>query len=69
MALAFLLGFLLGALALAALEAAAALVLVRRLRRKQAAAEDTAGADQLELPGERPFPHHEKQVPPLPPPS
>ena len=59
MALAFLLGFLLGALALAALEAAAALILVRRLRRKQAAAADAPPAD--ELPGERPFPY-EKQV-------
>ena len=59
MALAFLLGFLLGALALAALEAAAALLLVRRLRRKQEAAADAPPAD--ELPGERPFPY-EKQV-------
>ncbi|KAK8463580.1 hypothetical protein SEVIR_1G381900v4 [Setaria viridis] len=60
MALAFLLGFLLGALALAALEAAAALTLVRRLRRRQAAAEEPA-ADELELPGERPFPYYEKK--------
>ena len=59
MALAFLLGFLLGALALAALEAATALILVRRLRCKQAAAADAPPAD--ELPGERPFPY-EKQV-------
>ena len=59
MALAFLLGFLLGALALVALEAAAALLLVRRLIRKQAAPADAPAAD--ELPGERPFPY-EKQV-------
>ncbi|OEL15416.1 hypothetical protein BAE44_0023567 [Dichanthelium oligosanthes] len=60
MALAFLLGFLLGALALAALEAAAALLLIRRLRRRQAAAEEAAAPAADELPGERPFPY-EKQ--------
>ncbi|CAN6279526.1 unnamed protein product [Urochloa humidicola] len=60
MALAFLLGFLLGALALAALEAAAALLLVRRLRRRQAAVGDAAAPPADELPGERPLPY-EKQ--------
>ncbi|RLN07137.1 hypothetical protein C2845_PM11G21130 [Panicum miliaceum] len=61
MALTFLLGFLLGALALAALEAAAALLLVRRLRRRKAAAAEAAVAPAAEeLPGERPFPN-EKQ--------
>ncbi|KAJ1281717.1 hypothetical protein BS78_04G327400 [Paspalum vaginatum] len=61
MALPFLLGFLLGVLALAALEASALLLLLRRLRRRQAAPEDAPvppGPD--ELPGERPFPY-EKQ--------
>ncbi|KAL6591553.1 hypothetical protein ACP70R_050056 [Stipagrostis hirtigluma subsp. patula] len=57
----FLLGFLLGVLALAALEVAAVLLLVRRLRRRH----DPARApppptDADELPGERPFPY-EKQ--------
>ncbi|KAL6911306.1 hypothetical protein ACP4OV_000111 [Aristida adscensionis] len=58
----FLLGFLLGVLALAALEVAAALLLLRHLRRRHGAAGAGAtpppGAD--ELPGERPFPY-EKQ--------
>uniref|UniRef100_A0A0E0GF84 SMP-LTD domain-containing protein n=1 Tax=Oryza nivara TaxID=4536 RepID=A0A0E0GF84_ORYNI len=58
MALAFLLGFLLGLLALAALEAAALLWLVRRLRRRDSAPQPAPDAD--ELPGERPFPY-EKQ--------
>ncbi|GJM87497.1 hypothetical protein PR202_ga03457 [Eleusine coracana subsp. coracana] len=60
MAMAFLLGFLLGILALAALEVTALLLLVRHLRRKQEArgAPPPPGAD--ELPGERPFPY-EKQ--------
>ncbi|KAK3159540.1 hypothetical protein QOZ80_2AG0151320 [Eleusine coracana subsp. coracana] len=60
MAMAFLLGFLLGILALAALEVAAMLLLVSHLRRKQEArgAPPPPGAD--ELPGERPFPY-EKQ--------
>jgi hypothetical protein len=58
--LPFLLGFLLGALALAAVEAAAILLLLRRLRRSQAAAGDALPAAD-ELPGERPFPY-EKQV-------
>ncbi|CAN6245533.1 unnamed protein product [Urochloa humidicola] len=60
MALAFLLGFLLGALALAALEATAALLLVRRLRCRQAAAEEASAPAADELPGERPLPY-EKQ--------
>lgn len=63
MALAFLLGFLLGLLALAALEAAALLWLVRRLRRRDSAPQPAPDAD--ELPGERPFPY-EKQVRLLP---
>ena len=58
--LPFLLGFLIGALALAALEAAALLLLLRRLRRRKAAPEDAPPAAD-ELPGERPFPY-EKQV-------
>jgi hypothetical protein len=58
-AMAFLLGFLLGFLALAALEASALLLLIRRLRRKQEARVAPPGAD--ELPGQRPFPY-EKQV-------
>ncbi|CAL5056586.1 unnamed protein product [Urochloa decumbens] len=60
MALAFLLGFLLGVLALAALEAAAALLLVRRLRRRQEAAEEASAPAADELLGERPLPY-EKQ--------
>jgi hypothetical protein len=59
MAVAFLLGFLLGLLALAALEAAALLLLILHLRRKQEARGSPPGAD--ELPAERPFPY-EKQV-------
>ncbi|XP_006649193.1 testis-expressed protein 2-like [Oryza brachyantha] len=58
MAVAFLLGFLLGLLALAAAEAAALLWLLRRLRRRDAAPPPAQDAD--ELPGERPFPY-EKQ--------
>ncbi|WVZ73066.1 hypothetical protein U9M48_021418 [Paspalum notatum var. saurae] len=61
MALPFLLGFLLGVLALAALEASALLLILRRLRRRQAAQEDApAPPGPDELPGERPFPY-EKQ--------
>jgi hypothetical protein len=57
--MAFLLGFLLGLLALAALEVTALLLIIRHLRRKQEARGAPPGAD--ELPGERPFPY-EKQV-------
>uniref|UniRef100_A0A0E0CTE9 Uncharacterized protein n=1 Tax=Oryza meridionalis TaxID=40149 RepID=A0A0E0CTE9_9ORYZ len=60
MALAFLLGFLLGLLALAALEAAALLWLVRRLRRRDSAPQTAPGPDAVELPGERPFPYQKQ---------
>jgi hypothetical protein len=59
MAMAFLLGFLLGLLALAALEAAALLLLVRHLRRKKEERGAPPGVDELQ--GQRPFPY-EKQV-------
>uniref|UniRef100_A0A0D9VMY6 SMP-LTD domain-containing protein n=1 Tax=Leersia perrieri TaxID=77586 RepID=A0A0D9VMY6_9ORYZ len=57
MAVAFLLGFLLGLLALAAAEAAALLWLVRRLRRREPAPPPAPSPDAVELPGERPFPY------------
>lgn len=61
MALPFLLGFLLGALALAALEAAALLLLLRRLSRRRIPPDQApAPTGAAELPGERPF-RYEKQ--------
>ncbi|KAF0934573.1 hypothetical protein E2562_025664 [Oryza meyeriana var. granulata] len=62
MAVAFLLGFLFGLMALAAMEAAALLWLVRHLRRREATPPPAPAPapDAEELPGERPFPY-EKQ--------
>ncbi|XP_062220816.1 uncharacterized protein LOC133920157 [Phragmites australis] len=60
MPMAFLLGFLLGLLSLLALEVAAVLFLIRRLRRRQEAEGSPPPPDADELPGERPFPY-EKQ--------
>ncbi|CAM0943370.1 unnamed protein product [Alopecurus aequalis] len=58
MAAGFVVGFLVGLLALAAAEAAALMWLVRRLRGRH---EDPAAPDAVEeLPGERPFPYEKK---------
>ncbi|KAL5208449.1 hypothetical protein ABZP36_032884 [Zizania latifolia] len=55
MAVAFLLGFFFGLLALVAVEASALLWLVRHLRRRGAAPPPAPTPDANELPGERPF--------------